>query len=95
MLLGHIAPFLKSGGMVHAGMGLTGTVCIVIGTVRELIVLLSLFQDVIPILLGCAFYVFAVDVGKAVFNYGMDCGSAEDEIHVGAEKLGAEKLFTI
>lgn len=35
------------------------------------------------VLLECALYILAVDAGKTVFNYGMDCGCAEHEIHMG------------
>ena len=35
-----------------------------------------------------------VDIGKTVFDYGMDCGSAEDEIHVGMVCTLASGLVT-
>ena len=49
MLTGQLAPFQEGIRIIDAGMALAGAVHIVIGTVRLLVVLLAVFQDIGPI----------------------------------------------
>ena len=63
-------------------MTFTGRIYIVVCSVRFLVVLIAIFQNVITVLLACTPDILTVSAGKSILNDGIRTGSTETDVQM-------------